>query len=415
MRIKISLIFLFVFAKVISQTVQSTPAPEGLKPGDKAPAFVLNLQQNVVQSFSMPYLNRIVLLHFWSSTVSRSRAYNKYLNRLAGRYKNALYRNAEGFEIVAIAVQSDKTAWNNTLAKDTLNNFVNGIASRGYIDDLCKKFGVTAVPHDILIDENGTIIAINPHIRTIEDILDERKNFQPVKKDVVGTLALASNPSDFLKFGRLYLFDAYGDSIARTITNGNGGFTFSDIKLNQDFILKVDNQSDIITSDPLALYSYKGEKILEGKTFEGGFIFYIPSKMSYVLTEGGDHGTLTGGIGQVNVIKDLVFKNNGSELTPKDEHELDAIYLILQKNKSLSVEVTTHTDTRLDDKAAMDLTSAQATTIKSYFLKKGVSSGRIRLVSKGRTQPRKKCGVNDDCGEEDHKFNRRVEFVVYKT
>jgi outer membrane protein OmpA-like peptidoglycan-associated protein len=376
---------------------------------------VLNLQQNAIQSFSMPYLNRIVLLHFWSSTVSKSKVYNKYLNRLAGRYKNALYKNAEGFEIIAIAVQSDKNAWNQTIKNDTLNNFVNGIAPRGYIDELCKKFSITSVPNDILIDQNGVIIAVNPHIRTVEDILDERKNFQPVKKDVVGTLALASNPSDFLKFGRLYLFDAYGDSIARTITNASGGFTFSDIKLNQDFILKVDNQSDIITSDPLALYSYKGEKILEGKTFEKGFIFYIPSKMSNVLTEGGDHGTLTGGIGQVNVVKDLTFKNNGLELTPKDEQELNAIYSILQKNKSLSVEVTTHTDSKLDDKAAMELTERQASTIKNYFIKKGISSARVRLVAKGRTQPRKKCSVNEECDEEDHKLNRRAEFVVYKS
>jgi len=409
MRQKICVILILVFVKSFAQDTTA------LKPGDKAPAFVLNLQQNSIQSFSMPYLNRIVLLHFWSSTVSKSRAYNKYLNRLAGRYKNALYRSAEGFELIAIAVQSDKTAWNNTIKNDTLNNFVNGIANRGYIDELCKKFHVSSVPHDILIDQNGVIIAINPHIRTIEDMLDERKNFQPVKKDVVGTLALASNPSDMLKFGKLYLFDAYGDSIARTITNNNGGFTFSDIKLNQDFILKVDNQSDIITSDPLALYSYKGEKILEGKTFEGGFIFYIPSKMSYVLTEGGDHATLGGGIGQVNVIKDLIFKNNGAELTPGDEHELNAIYLILQKNKSLSVEVTTHTDIKLDDKAAMELTTKQSNTIKNYFVKKGISTARIKMVPKGKAQPRVKCATDSECSEDDHKKNRRVEFVVYKS
>jgi hypothetical protein len=232
-----------------------------------------------------------------------------------------------------------------------------------------------------------------------------------VKKDVVGTLALSSNPSDFLKFGKLYLFDAYGDSLAQTITNSSGGFTFSDIKLNQDFILKVDNQSDIITSDPLSLYTYKGEKILEGKTFEKGFIFYIPSKLSYMLTEG-EHATLTGGIGQVDVTKPLVFKNNGADLTPKDEQDLNAIFLILQKNKSLSVEVNTHTDGVLDDKQAMDLTIRQASTIRNYFIKKGVSAGRIKLAPKGKSQPRIRCS---DCSDDDNKLNRRTEFVVYKS
>jgi len=410
MRQRICVILLLLGFALSAQT-----SATGIKAGDKAPAFVLNLQQGAIQSFSMPYLNRIVLLHFWSSTVSKSKAYNKYLNRLASRYKNALYRSAEGFEVIAVAVQSDRNAWNETIKNDSLYNFVNGIANRGYNDEVCKKFNVTSVPSDILIDESGTIIAVNPRIRDIEDILDERKNFQPVKKDVIGTLALSSNPADLLKFGKLYLFDAYGDSVSKTTTNGNGAFTFSDIKLNQDFILKVDNQTDIITSDPLALYSPKGEKLLEGKTMERGFVFYIPSKSSYKLTENSDDATLNGGIGQVSVIKDLVFKNNGTELTPKDEKELNSIFLILQKNKSLSVEITTHTDTKLDDKAAMEITNKQSITIKNYFLKKGISAGRMKLVSRGKSQPRKVCDTPAECSDEEHKQNRRVEFVVYKS
>lgn len=406
---KICLIFLLIAAMSFSQT-----APVALKPGDKAPPFQLNLQQNTTQSFPMPYLNRIVLLHFWSSTVSRSKVYNKYLNRLAGRYKNALYRNADGFEVIAIGVQSDKGAWNETIKNDSLVNFINGLAFRGYNDEICKKFNVTTVPNDILIDETGTIIAMNPRIRDIEDMLDERKNFQPVKRDVIGTLALSSNPADLQKFGRLYLFDSYGDSLGKTTTNANGAFTFSDIKLNQDFILKVDNGTDIITSDPLALYTSKGEKLLEGKTMEGGFVFYIPSKLSYKLTENNDDATLGGGIGQVSVIKSLAFKNNGTELTPKDEKELNSILLILQKNKSLSVEITTHTDTKLNDKAAMELTTKQSNTVKNFFVKKGIAVGRLKVVAKGNHQPRKVCR-EEDCTEEDHKLNRRVEFVVYKS
>ncbi|MCE3228464.1 MAG: flagellar motor protein MotB [Bacteroidetes bacterium] len=411
MKIKLSLIFFILAVKLFSQTVTTG----SLKAGDKAPPFVLQVQQNSIQSFAMPYLNRILLIHFWSSTVSKSKAYNKYLNRLAGRYKNALYRNADGFEIIAIAVQSDRRAWDETVRNDSLSNFINGIANRGYNDEICKKFGVGSVPHDILIDETGTIIAINPRIRDIEDMLDERKNFQPIKKDVIGTLAMSSDPADLLKFGKLFLFDAYGDSVSKTTTNNNGAFTFSDIKLNQDFILKVDNGTDIVTSDPLALYTSKGEKILEGKTMEGGFVFYIPSNTSFKLTENSEEHTLGGGIGQVNVIKDLIFKNNGAELTPKDEKELNSIFLILSKNKSLSVEITTHTDTKFDDKTAMDLTTKQCATIKNYFVKKGITTSRLKLISKGRSQPRKACKTPADCTEDDHKQNRRVEFLVYKS
>lgn len=402
---------LLIILFFISSCVMAQADGDGLKVGDIAPSFVLNVQQNSIQSFNMPYMNRIVLIHFWSTNVAKSKANNKFLNRIAGRYKNALYRNAEGFEVIAVAVQSDKTAWNASIKEDSLNNFIHGVAFRGYNDEICKKYLVNKVPTDILVDQTGAVIAVNPRIRDLEAILDEKKNFMPVRKDVVGTLALSSNPSDLLKYGKLFLFDGYGDSLSQTTTNMNGGFTFSEIKLNQDFILKVDNQSDIVTSDPLALYSVRGEKIMDGKTMQGGFVFYIPSKISTMLTDG-DHSTLGGNIGRIDVIKELVFKNNGAELTPKDEMDLNAIFLILQKNKSLSVDVVTHTDSKLGDQLSMDLAAKQCNTIKNYFLKKGIAPARIKLSPKGKSSPRKKC--QGACTEDDHKVNRRTEFVVYK-
>ncbi len=408
MKIKIKIILSLFF--VLNVTIAQTD----LKPGDKAPSFILNLQQNSIQSFSMPYLNRIVLIHFWSSTVSKSKASNKFLNRLAGRYKNTLYRNADGFEVLAVAVQSDKKAWNETINNDSLFNFTNGIALKGYNDDICKKFSVHSVAKDLLIDETGTIIAIDPRMRDIEAMLDERKNFQPVKKEVIGILAQSSNKAELLKFGKVYLFDAYSDTIATAVTNATGNFLLNDIKLNQDFILKVDNGADIITSDPLALYTTRGEHILDGKNSDKGFVFYIPSKLSYKLTEDNQDATLGGNIAQVSVVKNLIFKNNGTELTPKDETELNAIYLILAKNKALNVDIFTHTDVKFDEKAALDLTTKQALTVKNYLIKKGVNQSRIKTQAKGKTEPRKICHVANDCAEDDHKMNRRVEFLVYK-
>lgn len=406
MKIKITSVILFFVILTNAQTE--------LKVGDKAPSFILTLQQNAIQSFPMPYLGRIVLIHFWSSTVTKSKANNKFLNRLAGRYKNALYRNAEGFELIAAAVQSDKKAWNEAIISDSLNNFINGVAFRGYNDEVCKKFSITSVPKDILIDENGVIIAIDPRMRDIESILDDRKNFQPVKKDVVGILANTGNKAEFLKFGKVYLFDAYSDTIATAVTNANGNFVISDVKLNQDFILKVDNQVDFITTDPLSLYTTRGEHILDGKTIDKGFAFYIPSKLSYKLTEDNQDATLGGGIGQISVVKNLVFKNNGAELTPKDETELNAVFLILSKNKGLNVDIFTHTDSKADEKAALDLTIKQAATIKNYLIKKGITAARIKTEAKGKKEPRKECKATSDCNEEDHKMNRRVEFIVYK-
>jgi outer membrane protein OmpA-like peptidoglycan-associated protein len=385
-----------------------------LKPGTHAPSFILNLQENTIQSFTMPYMRRIVLLHFWSSNVKKSRVINKYLNRLAERYKNSQYRSADGFEIISIAVQTDKNAWKETIINDTLTNFTHGIAIRGYSDEVCRKYGVTSLPTDLLIDDYGMIIAVNPKMTEIETILDERKNIQPVKKDIVGTLAQSSNKNEVIKFIKLYLFNYYGDSIAKTITTAKGGFMFSDVKLNQDFILKVDNKIDITTSDPIALYSPNGDFLMDGRTKDKGFTFYISARYINKLTEGDSLNPTTNSLGQIDVVKHLTFYTNGAGLTPKDELELNSVITLLQKNKASNVEITTHTDARMDAAYAMELTGNQANAIKSYFLKKGIASSRIKAIAKGNSELRKICEGTIDCREEDHKINRRVEFLIYK-
>lgn len=409
MRKIFSIIFILLFIKSQSQGDSLL-----LKPGSRAPSFILNLRENTIQSFTMPYMRRLVLLHFWSSNVKKSRTLNKYLRRLAERYKNSQYRSADGFEIIAIAVQTDKNAWKEAITHDTLTNFTHGIALRGYNDEICKKYGVSSLPTDILIDDYGTILAVNPKMTDIETILDDRKNMQPVKKDIVGTLAQSSNKNEVIKYIKLYLFNYYGDSIAKTITTAKGGFIFSDVKLNQDFVLKVDNKIDITTSDPIALYAPNGEFLMDGRTKDKGFIFYISARYSNKLTEGDSLNPTKNYLGQIDVIKHLTFYTNGMGLTPKDEQQLNPIIAMLQKDRTTNVELITHTDARMDASYALELTTNQANAIKNYFLKKGVAAGRIKAVAKGNSELRKICEGTIDCREDDHKLNRRVEFLIYK-
>lgn len=384
-----------------------------IKVGSRAPSFILNLQENTIQSFNMPYMKRIVLLNFWSSNIKKTKTTNRYLNRLAERYKNTVYKNADGFEIISVAVQNDRHAWNDAIKNDTLTNFTHGIAIRGYNDDVCKKYGVTQVPTQILIDETGIVLAVNPRVMDIENILDVKKNFQPIRKDVTGILAQSSNRSEPLKFCKLYLFNYYGDSIERTITNAKGHFTFSNVKLNQDFILKLDNKVNINTSDPIALYTPSGEFLMDGRTKDKGFVFYINPRNSNKLIES-DTATITNTLGQIDVIKHLLFFTDGKGLTPKDEKDLSQIVAMLTRDKSLKVEFITHTDSRMDKDYALELTTNQANTLKNHFIKKGISADRITAIPRGNSELRKICEGMIDCREEDHRLNRRVEFLLYK-
>ena len=99
------LAYLLFFVLVLTAHGQNSSL---IKPGEKAPPFVLDRGENTIQGFTMPYLNKIVLLHFWSTSQPGARANTLFLNSISEKYIDSDFINAEGFEIIAIAVQNDQ-------------------------------------------------------------------------------------------------------------------------------------------------------------------------------------------------------------------------------------------------------------------------------------------------------------------
>lgn len=406
MRSVISGILLFFWVCLAAQPTDSV-----LSEGAKAPSFILR-DGRAIRSVTMPYMKKIVVLNFWSTTDVLSQLYNDWLKRLLKRFRTANYTNAEGFEVISVAVQSDRESWQEAVRTDSMGMFVNGIAQRGFSEEVCAKYQVTEVPTLILIDEQGKIVSINPSMMQIENALNDRKNFRPVRKSLTGLLAQSSNKKEALKYSNVYLLSHYGDSIARTRTSENGIFSFEDLRLNHDYVLKVDNKVDLHTSDPIALYTAAGEFITDGRTRNEGFVFSLHPRVSNKLIP---PDTIRGGeLDEIVVIKSLKFGNNGSTLTPADLNDVNQILERLRSNNSLNLELITHTDARMEPEEALALTSRQANTLQDYFQSKGISPTRIKAIAKGNSELRKFCDGNADCRDEDHRINRRVEFLVYK-
>lgn len=403
---RVVVLFLFVNLFVFGQN-------KPLAVGDTVPSFLMTIRNHGTQGYSMPYLNRVVLVHFYSTSVPKSMFFNRPYNRLSERYRNAIYKTCDGFEVIMVAVQSDKKAWMNTIYYDTLDCVDNGIALRGYNDEICKKLGINEIPTDLLIDEFGVVNAINPRITYIEDFLDSKKSYLPIKKDVIGTLAYSSNKSDVFSHSKLYLFNAYGDSIAQTITDEKGKFSFSDIKLNQDFILKVDNGANIMLADPVALYNDENQKVIEAQTSENGFVFYIPSNQSFKLTTLSDEHLMEGKVKKVDVTKHLTFTKDGKQLTAEDEKSINSILELLFKNDGLAIEIIGHAATNISAEEANAISEAYANSVKNYMLSKGVRIDRIKIDYKGNSEPYNDCHSGNACTDQEHLFNKRMEFKIY--
>jgi outer membrane protein OmpA-like peptidoglycan-associated protein len=84
--------------------------------------------------------------------------------------------------------------------------------------------------------------------------------------------------------------------------------------------------------------------------------------------------------------------------------------MFLQDNPTISIELSSHTDSRGDDKYNMNLSQKRAESSKKYMISKSIKPERISSKGYGESKPL----IMDAATEEDFQKNRRTEFKVTK-
>lgn len=120
---------------------------------------------------------------------------------------------------------------------------------------------------------------------------------------------------------------------------------------------------------------------------------------------------------QIIVNKPIVLENIYYDLDKYDIRADAAIGLnklvsIMEDNPEISIELSSHTDSRADDKYNMTLSQRRAESAVNYIVSKGVSSDRITAKGYGETMLVNRCSNKVNCTEEEHQANRRTEFKV---
>lgn len=90
--------------------------------------------------------------------------------------------------------------------------------------------------------------------------------------------------------------------------------------------------------------------------------------------------------------------------------ELDKLVTTLQDNPDISIELSSHTDSRQTDEYNEVLSDKRAKSAVSYLISKGINSGRLIAKGYGESQ----LIIKNAQTEEEHQVNRRTEFKVIK-
>ncbi|WP_018476446.1 OmpA family protein [Pontibacter roseus] len=205
-----------------------------------------------------------------------------------------------------------------------------------------------------------------------------------------------------------------------------------------------DKQQTVVPNITVVLQNEQGQKLAEAKAdAEGKFSFPLDSASAYSLLSEKEgffaarqrittvgkmppQNQLPNDVNEVRLTANLVLNEivkekaivlenifydfDKANIRPDAAAELDKLVEILVDNPRISIELSSHTDSRGVDIYNQDLSQRRAQSAVNYIISKGIDRSRITAKGYGESRP----VVRNAKTEEQHQRNRRTEFKVVR-
>lgn len=136
--------------------------------GAQAPDFTMNDQDGNPVSLSS-FKGKYLLIDFWASWCAPCRRENPNVVKAYNEFKD------KGFTILGVSLDRDKAAWLKAIKDDNLT-WTHVSDLKYWQNEVAQLYGVNSIPHSVLLDPEGKIIAENLRGPDLQNKLSELLN-----------------------------------------------------------------------------------------------------------------------------------------------------------------------------------------------------------------------------------------------
>lgn len=118
--------------------------------------------------------------------------------------------------------------------------------------------------------------------------------------------------------------------------------------------------------------------------------------------------------GKAFVVKNILYDFNQSFIRSDAAAVLNNLAQTLKRNPKMTIELSSHTDSRGDNNYNMKLSQERAEAAVNFLVSKGISRSRLTAKGFGESRLKNKCRDGVNCSESEHEQNRRTEIRILK-
>ena len=113
-----------------------------------------------------------------------------------------------------------------------------------------------------------------------------------------------------------------------------------------------------------------------------------------------------------SVFKTLYYEYNKADIGNSAQADLQELVSLMKQNPGISVELSSHTDSRGSADFNKKLSQKRADQAAAFLLKAGIEKTRIKAIGYGEEKLANSCADGTNCTEAEHAQNRRSELRV---